>query len=416
MYWLYKPGISLYFKSIRLAALFRNDARQWVYGRIGWKSKLHQFLHTIEDRSEQRIWIHVASLGEFEQGRTLIELIRTNHPEKILILSFFSPSGYEKCKEYNQVDYVCYFPSDQYSEISFFIHHLKPSLVLFVKYDFWFNTIKILIQHKIPFCFISAIFRDNHFLFHPLFHSLLHSLKSAKRIFLQNESSYKQLEKFGFDNIQITGDTRLDRVYSIAKESNPIPRMEYFCDQEPVFIAGSIWESDLEIISQSISNAIKHGWKIILVPHHVDEITIRVIETVFHGQTIRYTKLTQSESKPVLIMDQIGFLSRLYQTCVFAYVGGGFGKGIHNILEPASHKKAVCFGPNYHKFQEAKDFIHLGIGFVIRNTEDLDDVFVEIRNNASSFRKIIEDYFQKNLGASHKIYQYLEQELIGPKS
>ena len=407
MYWLYKPAIFLFFLSFRIAALFRNDAKKWVEGRIGWQDKLKSFIESIQQKNTQRIWIHASSLGEFEQGRELIEKIRGHHPDKILILSFFSPSGFEKCKNFSFVDYVCYYPSDTYGEIRSFIELIKPTLVIFVKYDFWFNTIEILNKKKIPYCFISTIFRESHFLLNPLFQSLLNKLKLANQIFLQNEMSYKLLKAKGFENIQVSGDTRLDRVYRIANENKSIPRIDLFCDRERIFIAGSIWESDLQIIQNSIRKAINDHWRIILVPHHTDEQTILNIEKRFPGQSIRYSQLSQTVSIPILIIDQIGYLSKLYKHCLFAYVGGGFGKGIHNILEPASHKKAVCFGPNYQKFQEANDFINQRIGYVIHNSNELDVLFGELPEKQISINTSIDKYIQKNLGASRKIYQYL---------
>jgi 3-deoxy-D-manno-octulosonic-acid transferase len=407
MYRLYKPAISVYFFFIRIAALFRSDAKKWVDGRIGWKEKLQEFVRSIEHRNSHRIWIHASSLGEFEQGRELIEIIKTNHPDKIIILSFFSPSGFDKCKNYSSADYVCYFPSDKFHEIKFFIQTLKPSLVFFIKYDFWFNTLELLIRNNIPFCFISTIFRKNHFLFNPLFGDLLNKLKHANQIFVQNQESYQLLKSRNFNNIQITGDTRLDRVYRIASEHNSVPNLELFCDRERIFIAGSVWDQDVNVISNSVTKAIHDGWKVILVPHVTDETTIKQIEIKFPDQTVRYSKLKHQASQPILIMDQIGFLSRMYKYCLFAYIGGGFGKGIHNILEPVAHKKAVCFGPNYRKFQEATDFIKLGIAHVIHDEHDMENAFRTIPAKQSQSIKIIDSYFQKNLGASKRIYDYL---------
>ncbi len=412
MYWIYKPAIALFFQCFRIAAWFRTDAKKWVAGRRGWKEQLISFINSVAQNHSQRIWFHAASLGEFEQGRELIELIRKNHPDTILILSFFSPSGYDKCRNYAAVDYVCYFPSDSYHEVESFIEIINPSFVIFVKYDFWFNTLELLNRKKIPFCFISTIFRKNHLLLHPVFRSLLNKLKPAHQIFLQNESSFTLLQENGFHNIQVCGDTRLDRVYKVATEHIVIPGVDAFCVDHRIFIAGSIWESDLKIIGDAIDHALNTHWKIILVPHHTDEATVQTIEKRFTGKTIRYTQLNPSSAFPILIFDQIGSLSRLYKFCEFAYVGGAFGKGIHNILEPASHKKAVCFGPNHHKFQEAKDFIRNGNGFVIYNSNDLNMMFDSIAERKNQIHEIIEEYFQKNLGASQKIYQYLIRNLL----
>ncbi len=409
MYPIYRYFVSLYFNAIGIASFFRKDAKKWLEGRKDWIQKAKSFDQSQSKHKAKRIWFHVSSLGEFEQGRTLIEIIRKNHPEKRIILSFFSPSGYDKCKNYASADYVCYFPSDKYSEIKKFITILKPDLVVFVKYDFWFNTLDVLKKEQIPFFFISVLFKKNHFLFHPVFRSLLNKLKAAKQIFLQNSESLQLLKSAGFENIQKAGDTRLDRVYSIAHQECLAMDFSDFNTEALVFIAGSIWKEDVEKIKTSILKAIKMKWHIILVPHKIDEDQLIFLESAFPGLTRRYTDQTKSNYRPIIILDQIGMLSSLYSLCDFAYVGGGFGKGIHNILEPAAHGKAVCFGPNYAKFQEAHDFIQLGIGSVIQSHFNLDELFINMADSdvKSGIKTLVDKYFSENLGASQKIYQYL---------
>lgn len=412
MFWIYKFCIPIYFLGIRIAALFRQDARLWVQGRRHWEQSLDIFNSLAENQNRKRIWIHASSLGEFEQGKELIETLRKNHPELILVLSFFSPSGYEKQKNYKQVDYVCYFPSDIASEINSFIQKLNPALVLFIKYDFWFNALHFLIQRKTPFLFISMILRPNHYLLHPLFKPFLLFIKQSRQLFLQNQETYDLLQLRTFKNMQITGDSRLDRVDRISKENTPIPKMELFLNSNPVFIAGSIWESDLDIISKGIEHAILNSWQIILVPHLTDEVHLLQVESRFPTKTIRYSSLVKKTNYPILIMDQVGFLSSLYKYALFAYVGGGFGKGIHNTLEPVSHRILVCFGPNHFKFPEAQEFIKKGIGIVIHKPEDFVSLVDEVHRLSIEIKASIDDYFSKNLGASQKIYQYLIDEQL----
>jgi 3-deoxy-D-manno-octulosonic-acid transferase len=408
MYHLYKFAISFYFRLIHIAALFRTDARKWVRGRMNWYNELDVFIESIQHKKTPRLWIHVSSLGEFEQGRELIEMIRSHHPQLIIVLSFFSPSGYDKCKTYDKVDYVCYFPSDRYAEIKKFIELLNPQLVLFVKYDFWFNTLDLLRKKSIPFFYVSAIFRKRHFLFHPIFKNLLNYLKSAERIFLQDDKSFQYLTEHGFHNLEVCGDSRLDRVYRIVKDEISIPDIDKFCDCKEIFIAGSVWKKDMEIIITAIDHAIAGGWKIILVPHQNDEDTLQYLENLFEGNTVRYTRISETVNQMVLIMDQIGYLSRLYHYGLFAYVGGGFGKGIHNILEPVAHKKPVCFGPRNKKFREAGQFLNFGIGFEIQESEQLQNHFKKLPGQLTEIEEKIDLYFRENLGATKKMYEYLK--------
>jgi 3-deoxy-D-manno-octulosonic-acid transferase len=409
MYLIYRPLIAVYFYAIRIAAIFRKDARQWVDGRAAWKQKSLDFDESYSTSNKKRIWFHVSSLGEFEQGRELIEIIRRNHQGQLIILSFFSPSGFEKCQGYPHVDYTCYFPSDRYSEIQGFIQIIKPDLAIFVKYDFWFNTLDVLRKRNIPYIYISTLFRKSHFLLNPIFKSLLQKLKEANHIFLQNEESYKFLQGEGFRNLQVVGDTRLDRVFHIAKETEKGLEKALFKNDGPIFIAGSIWKEDFNTIQECIIHSLVANWKIILVPHKIEDDLILQIESVFPSQTIRYTQCNKPIQQSILIIDKIGLLSSLYGIAKLAYVGGGFGKGIHNILEPVAHGIPVCFGPNYSKFQEAHDFLDVGIASVIHDSKELDAFMHKIcqAEYECAVKLSIEKYFSKNLGASQKIYQYL---------
>lgn len=409
MYILYRRLIPVYFLILRIAAWFRSDAKAWVAGRVNWKQNLIKFKEQNLNQSGRRIWMHVASLGEFEQGRVLLEMIRKKHPEHQLVLSFFSPSGFDKLKNYPLADCVCYFPSDNYKEVKDFIEIINPSLVMFVKYDFWFNCLDILANKKIPFCFVSMILRKNHYLLYRINKSLLYKLKPAQQLFLQNEESYKLLKDQSFSNIQKVGDTRWDRVEQIAHENKTIPNIEYFCNSEKIWIAGSIWLEDLDCLENGIRKSIEAGWKIILVPHKIDAESILQIENRFKGQSLRYSNLHGNIEVPILIMDQIGFLAALYRYAQFAYIGGGFGKGIHNILEALIYKIPLCFGPNYKKFPEAIQCIEHGMAFAINSTDDFNEFIAKVSIQKNENKTHFDAYFVENLGASALIYSYLEE-------
>lgn len=409
MFFLYRHLIPVYFLLLRIASWFRTDAREWVQGRINWRLELLQFTKVKLQPKSKRIWMHVASLGEFEQGRVLLEMIRLNHPEHQIVLSFFSPSGYIKQKNYNKADYVCYFPSDCYQEIRDFVECLNPDLVLFVKYDFWFNCLDVLHQKSIPFCFVSMILRPNHFLLKTLNASLLNKLKPAQQLFLQNAATYHFLNEKSFSNIQITGDTRWDRVDQIAQEAKPIPMIHHFCETEKIWIAGSIWPKDLSFIKEGVRESIAAGWKIILVPHKTDEKHIQSIENNFSKQTIRFSQLKSKTEASILIMDQIGYLATLYRFAQFAYIGGGFGTGIHNILEALIYKIPVCFGPRYHKFPEAIQSIENGMAFAINSAKGFVDFVHKQLNQKNENMTHFDAYFVENLGASKRIYGYLNE-------
>ncbi|HEX5625103.1 MAG TPA: glycosyltransferase N-terminal domain-containing protein, partial [Saprospiraceae bacterium] len=287
MYRLYRFLIPLYFTGIRIAGFFRRDARKWVEGRSGWYDTLDRFISSLSGHSQKRIWIHVSSLGEFEQGREVLEAIKDGHPEAVVILSFFSPSGYDKRKDYPLADYVCYFPSDRYSTMQNFIGKLQPDLALFVKYDFWFNCLHILNQRNIPFVYFSLALRKNHFLLHPLSHSLLDKLRPAKQLFVQNQQTFDLLNDRGFQNISLSGDTRVDRVCRIAEERGVDPLILSFCGSQRIFIGGSVWPQDLDQITPALLIALRNGWKLILVPHVPDEKHLSDMEQRFPEGSIR---------------------------------------------------------------------------------------------------------------------------------
>ncbi len=408
MIFLYNIFISIYFIGIKLASYFRKDAQEWVEGRKNVFKNLASSLHKFPDA--HFIWIHCASLGEFEQGRTLIEKIKKNHSAEKICLSFFSPSGYQTKEHYEYADIVCYWPSDSLSDVHHFLDILKPKWVIFVKYEFWWNTIIELQKRKIPLLFISSVLHSKHYLRKPFFHVFLKILMKSNHIFLQDISSYNFLKEQGFQNISLDGDTRLDRVIEIQRTSKEIPIIQNFLENHLCFIAGSVWKDDLDIVVPAIEKNESH-WKFILVPHKPDEIHLSEIELLLTKSNIRYSHYEPNSdtSYEVLIFDKMGFLSSLYQYADLCYIGGGFKTGLHNILEPVSHRKCVLFGPNHQKFPEAQISINSGFGFEVKNQLDIELKLKEFQ--VDSKRKQIEEtipaFLVQYSGATDKIYRYL---------
>ena len=404
---IYDWAIRIYFNLIHLAAYFRTDAKKWVNGREHLLEQIKPF----QSVSKKYFWIHCSSLGEFEQVRSLIEMIKLHHPDQLIWLSFFSPSGYDIRKQYPFVDVVSYWPSDVQSEVLQFIDIVSPSCALFVKYDFWFNTFEILHQRKIPMYYISLLFHSKTYLTKWPFGALLNRLKAFDQLFVQDQFTYQFLAHRQFLNIQRSGDTRMDRITDIVSAHQPIEEIESYINHRNVFIAGSIWPEDDPFLLKLIDSEIAKDWVIILVPHHVDEANLIRIENSYHYPITRFKNIKSAKGS-ILLMDQIGLLSSLYQYAKFAYVGGGFGKNIHNILEPAGHHIPVAFGPAHKKFVEAQAFIDAGFGFEIKHLQDLPSL-MKLVLDATWYENTISAipiYWNNHSGATKRIYQYLKQE------
>ena len=349
---LYRAGIGCY-------SLFNSKAKKWIEGRKQWPLKMIAALHP----DEKRIWFHCSSLGEFEQGRPLIESLKQKYPQYKIVITFFSPSGYEVQKNYAGADYVFYMPLDNKRNAKRFIKLINPSLAVFVKYEFWYHYLEELHTKKIPTIIISAAFRKEQTFFSwygKLFRSLLHCFNW---IFVQDEQSKKLLEGIGFDkNVSVSGDTRYDRVSAIAKNKKDLPLAEKFKDNHKLLIAGSTWPDDEKILKACLS-VLPDDWKLIIAPHEIDEAHIQSIQSLFINENVLYSSLIKNENsfdKKVLIIDNIGLLSSLFAYGEIAFIGGGFQKGgIHNVLEPAVFGFPVIFGPVFEKFVEAKKLAEL---------------------------------------------------------
>ncbi|MBL7112759.1 MAG: 3-deoxy-D-manno-octulosonic acid transferase [Bacteroidales bacterium] len=365
---LYNIGIRVYHLGILIASLFDRKARLWIAGR----KNLFVQLHSAIGPSDQIIWFHCSSLGEFEQGRPVIEKIREVAPEKKILLTFYSPSGYEIRKDFQGVDYIFYLPLDTRNNAQRFIRIVKPEMVYFIKYEYWYHFLKELEKNQTHIYLISAIFRKDQIFFKWYGKWFRRMLKSFNHLFVQDDDSKQNLAHIGITNVTVSGDTRFDRVFSIAGKSKQYPGIEAFTSGMKSLIMGSTWPGDEELLIRYI-NENSLPLKFIIAPHEVHESNIRRIENRIEKRTIRYSNLENSdpETADVLVIDTIGILSSVYQYGTVAYIGGGFGKGIHNILEAATFGLPVIFGPHFSRFKEAHDLIHLGAAFSVSNYDEL---------------------------------------------
>lgn len=377
------------------------------------------------DPTAHYIWVHAASLGEFEQGRPLIEQIKRDHPEKKILLTFFSPSGYEVRKNYTGADIICYLPLDTIINARRFLRIIRPEMAFFIKYEFWYNYLHILKHRQVPTFSVSSIFRDNQVFFRWYGKQYSRVLKCFTHFYVQNETSKRLLESIGIDNVTVTGDTRFDRVLQIKEQSKQLPIVETFVgDSKNVFVAGSSWQPDEEIFIKYLigkMNDANSKWKLVIAPHVIGEEHLKQIMTLLYGKKIvRYTEVANADKvslkagaqtqqladADVLIIDCFGLLSSIYHYGTVTYVGGGFGVGIHNILEAAVWEKPVIIGPNNKKFQEAQELKAAGGCFEITNYEDFDIIMERFENEPSFLANAGQkagNYVKGKSGATEKV-------------
>ncbi|MCD0486609.1 3-deoxy-D-manno-octulosonic acid transferase [Pedobacter sp. MC2016-14] len=403
MLWLYNFGIFFYGLLINAFAQFNPKAKLFVEGR---KNLFPQISKKIIS-GDRTIWFHFASLGEFEQGRPVLERIKKQYYNKKIVITFFSPSGYEIRKNTPLADAVFYLPMDTPSNAKKFIDLVNPELVIFTKYEYWHNYFRILHERSVPLFMISAIFRPSQVFFKWYGRFNRKTLSYVTHFFVQNQESKLLLENIGIKNISLSGDTRFDTVTLNTEKSAPNNSIEAFIAAAPTLIAGSTWPADETLLSQLIKK--QPDWKLIIAPHEIDPGHIDQIQMLF-PQAVKYSALPkhQTHSAQVLIIDNIGLLSSLYQYGLVSYIGGGFGAGIHNTLEAAAFALPVIFGPNYQKFQEAKDLIALKAANSVQNIEELAQAF-EIYANDTKYGVIAKSYVSKKTGATNGILQAVEK-------
>ena len=402
---MYNVAISIYSFFIRLIAPFHSKAKLMVQGH----TDTFQTLQKKIDPSSKYVWFHVASLGEYEQAQPMIETIKSEKPTYKIILSFFSPSGYEVQKNNTLVDIVCYLPFDKKKNVKRFLDLANPKIAIFVKYEFWYNYIHELYLREIPVYLISAIFRPNQLFFKPWGNVFRKILKYYTQIFVQDKESKRLINKQGVNNVTVMGDTRMDRVIKIKDNALDLSLVAKFAtlkNNQNILIAGSSWPEDESLIINYFN---KHAYlKLIIAPHLINEAHLKQIESKLKRPFVRYSQATDVNilDFDCLIVDNFGLLSSIYRYGQIAYIGGGFGTGIHNLPEAAVHGIPVIFGPNYKKFLEARELLNNGGGFTISDETDLNRLlknFVTSPEDLEIAGEKASEYIYKSAGATKKI-------------
>lgn len=382
--------------------MFNPKARKmWKGGREAF-----QVLRSKVDPGSRYVWFHAASLGEFEQGRPIIERLRAEHPEYKILLTFFSPSGYEVRKDYGLADIVCYLPLDTFYGSRKFLSLVRPEMAFFIKYEFWWNYLHILKHRGIPTYSVSSIFREGQVFFRWYGRGYARVLKCFTRFFVQNEESRRLLARLGITDVDVTGDTRFDRVLQVKRQAPALPLVEAFRDGCKIFVAGSSWPPDEDVFINYFNS--RKDWKLIIAPHVIGEDHLRQIVSKLRMTTVRYTKATEHtvRSARCLIIDCFGLLSGIYGYGDVAYVGGGFGVGIHNVLEAAVWGMPVIFGPNNQRFQEARALIAAGGGMEISSYSQFEAVMNTYAADPQALEadgKKAADYVEAEAGATAAI-------------
>ncbi len=398
---MYSLIIYLMMLGLNVASLFSRKVRLMMRGhRDTWRILRRQV------GTSRYVWFHAASLGEFEQGRPLMERLKARHPEKKILLTFFSPSGYEVRKHYQGADIVCYLPLDTPFNALKFVRLARPEAAYFIKYEFWRNYIDILYRNHIPVYSVSSIFRPEQIFFRWYGHNYARVLRSMTRLYVQNEASRELLATIGVTQVSVVGDTRFDRVIDIRQAAKPLPLVERFTGCWPVIVAGSSWPPDEDLIAHYLKA--HPGIKLVLAPHVVNEDHLRQIEEKMPGATLRYSAATPKTvaEADCLIIDCYGLLSSIYRYATVAYVGGGFGVGIHNVPEAAVYGVPVVIGPNNHHFREARHLIKCGGCFEVTDQTTFDTVLDRLFSDKAALREAGQaagDYIASNAGATERI-------------
>jgi len=406
LWFLYKIGIQAGELYIYFGRFFSEKLALLYYGRRDSWQKLLNF----SAQNKKTIWIHCASLGEFEQGRPLIEVIKENYPDTLILLSFYSPSGYEIRKNYEFADLIIYLPADLVVYNQRLIQLIKPSIVIFVKYEFWWNLIRKLLKNNVKVFLVSGVFRKNDYFFKPIFQPFKSLLCQYGKIFVQDELSAAVLQSNGIVNVKIVGDTRIDSVIERSKLLHLPDRIKKYIENKKVIIYGSIWSSDMKVV---VSLTRRYpDFVHIIAPHDVSQGNIESIKKMLNEDSSNYSD--DSWNSNILIINNIGILSGLYSIAKYAYIGGGFQKGIHNTLEPAVFGIPVFFGPKYKKFNEAVCMIDLGIAFAVNEPADCIRWIETLETDMTKYKAIknkSDNFFNSNSGATEKIasdlYPYL---------
>lgn len=407
----YNLGIFLYALVVRIISPFHKKARKMIVGH----KQTYKTLKEKVDPNAKYIWFHAASLGEFEQGRPIIEELKRKYPEYKILLTFFSPSGYEVRKDYPLADIICYLPFDKRRNVRKFLKLIRPEMAIFIKYEFWCNFVNRLYKLNIPVYMVSAIFRPSQIFFKWYGGNMRKLLKKYECICVQDNSSAELLKTIKITNFEVCGDTRFDRVLDIQKQAKQLSIVDSFAKKaaaegEKIFIAGSSWPKDEDIIIPYFN--ITTDVKFIIAPHEIDEAHLKYIESNLQRPHIRYSQAIPEAMADYdcLIIDSFGLLSSIYRYGQIAYVGGGFGVGIHNVLEAAVYNIPVVFGPNFKKFREATQLIEQGGGYSVSDYQSfrgLMDEFLHYDETLKASGKHAGDYVRSNSGVVEKVMKVL---------
>ena len=411
---MYSLAIHFYAFIIALISPFHKKARIMRLGQ--WKT--NSILREKIDRNAKYIWFHASSLGEFEQGRPMMEKIKAEHPEYKILLTFFSPSGYEVRKNYNGADVICYLPFDTPYRVKKFLNLANPSIAVFIKYEFWGNYLQELKHRNIPVYIISSIFRRDQLFFQWFGYPYRKMLYCFTHLFVQDDRSAALLKEFGITNVTVTGDTRFDRVLDVRNQARELSPVEHFVceggkEKRLTLVAGSSWPQDEEILIPYFNE--HPEMKLIIAPHEIHREHLMYIESLLKRPSVRLSDVfhdqSLAEGKDCLIVDSFGLLSSIYRYGTIAYIGGGFGAGIHNTLEAAVYGIPVLFGPKYHKFKEAKDLIKVGGGFSVSDKQS----FCEKMDELLTYHEVLESagesagqFVNGNAGATDKILRIIK--------
>ena len=405
---LYTIGIGLYSLGVRVAALFGNaKAQQWVEGRTRQPSEPQT------QEADAWIWFHAASLGEFEQGRPIIEALKKDFPQYKILLSFFSPSGYEIRKDYPLADEVLYLPTDTPAHAAQWVQRHHFVAAFFIKYEFWFNYMRALKEAGIPLFYISLILKPDSFFFRWYGGWFRKQLRSVTHFFVQDDTTAQLLQAHGMTNVTVCGDTRFDRVAAIARQAKPFPDVERFIGGRKCIIAGSTWPPDEKLLATFLPQ-LPDDYCLIIAPHDISASHIAQIKAQF-PDSLLYTELNTEKQSKILIINTIGILSQLYQYARFVYIGGGFGVNIHNIQEPVTFGCPVVFGPKYKSFREAVDLVRLEGAFSVGEAEALASIFGRLINDEMYYTKASEtcqNYLKSQVGATEIIIKGFKNTLF----
>ncbi|TGN30069.1 3-deoxy-D-manno-octulosonic acid transferase [Empedobacter tilapiae] len=412
----YNTSIKAYGMALKLASNFNEKAKLWVDGRKNWEEKIASKI----SETDKVLWIHCSSLGEFEQGRPVIEALKEKYPTHKIAVSFFSPSGYEIRKNYQGADVIFYLPLDTKSNAEKLIKVLHPEILVLVKYEYWFNLITELHQQKIPIIVVSSIFRESQNFFKKNGNNwFAKKLSLINHFFIQNQKSKNLLDSIQITQNTIAGDTRFDRVKQIVHQDNQLDFMNSFKQNSKLIVVGSSWPKDEELFINLINQKLTDDWKIVFAPHNLNDAEISSFLSKINQKAVKFSDLEKTSQQDLIdskifILNTIGILSKVYSYADITYIGGGFGAGIHNTLEAVTFGTPVIFGPKYKKFQEAVDLIEIGGGFSITNQNEFDTIMNRLMNDENYRKesgKKAGDFVQNSPNATKIILQYLENML-----